>query len=75
MNPSITQEISLLRGFLDQANDLGIVIGSHQSLDTVASALALYLSLSQSGKKVQIISKKEPTVEVSNLVGINKVGF
>ena len=73
MNPSITQEISLLRGFLDQTNDLGIVIGSHQSLDTVASALALYLSLSQSGKKVQIISKKEPTVEVSNLVGINKV--
>jgi len=73
MNPTISQEITLFKGFLDQTTDLGIVIGAHQNLDTVAAALALYLALSQAGKKVQIISKKAPTVEVSNLVGINKI--
>jgi hypothetical protein len=73
MNPTIAQEISLFKGFLDQASDLGIFIGSHQNLDTVAASLSLYLSLTQAGKKVQIISKKAPTVEVSNLVGVNKI--
>jgi len=73
MNPTIAQEINLFKGFLDQSTDLGILIGSHQNLDTVASALSLYLSLTQAGKKVQIISKKQPTVEVSNLIGVNKI--
>ncbi len=73
MNPTITQEINALRDFLDQSNELGIIIGLHQNLDTVSSALALYLSLTQAGKKVQIISKKQPTVEISNLVGVDKI--
>lgn len=73
MNQSIAQEIGLLREILNQANDLGIVIGSHQNLDTYAASLALFASLKASGKKVQIVSKKSPTVEVSNLVGIDKV--
>jgi hypothetical protein len=73
MNPSISQEINLLREILNQQNDFGIVIGSHQNLDTYACALSLYASLTQAGKKVQVISRKAPTVEVSNLVGIDKV--
>ncbi len=73
MNPSIAQEIGLLKEFLGQQNDLGIVIGSHQNLDTYAAALSLYLTLTQAGKKIQIVSKKSPTVEVSGLVGIDKV--
>ena len=73
MNPTIAQEIGLLREFLGQQNDLGIIIGSHQNLDTYAAALSLYLTLTQSGKRAQIISKKAPTVEVSSLVGIDKV--
>lgn len=73
MNPQIGQEISLLRELIGQYNDLGIVIGTHQNLDTYAAALALHASLKQANKQVQIISKKEPTVEVSNLVGIDKV--
>ncbi len=73
MNPNITQEINLLRELLNSQGDLGIVIGSHQNLDTYAAGLSLYASLKASGKKVQIISKKAPTVEVSNLVGIDKV--
>ena len=73
MNPTIAQEIGLLKDFLIQQNDLGIVIGSHQNLDTYAASLSLYLTLVQAGKRVQIISKKSPTVEVSGLVGIDKV--
>ncbi|MDO8269342.1 MAG: hypothetical protein Q7T54_01560 [Candidatus Levybacteria bacterium] len=73
MNPAINQELTLLRDFLDRENELGILIGSHQNTDTYAAALSLYLSLTQAGKKVQIISKKQPTVEVSNLVGVDRV--
>ncbi len=73
MNPTIAQEINVLRDFLDQNNDLGIVMGTHQNLDTVASALSFYLSLTQAGKKVQIVSKKQPTVEVSSLVGVDRI--
>lgn len=74
MNSSISQEVSLLRELLTQQSEVGIVVGTHQNLDTYAAALALFASLKAAGKKVQIISKKAPTVEVSNLVGINKVG-
>jgi len=73
MNPTIAQEIGLLKDFLAQQNDLGILIGSHQNLDTYAAALSLYLTLTAAGKRVQIVSKKAPTVEVSGLVGIDKV--
>lgn len=73
MNPTIAQELNVLRDFLNQNNDLGIVIGAHQNLDTVASALSFYLSLTQAGKKVQIVSKKQPTVEVSGLVGVDRI--
>lgn len=73
MNQTIDQEIGLLRDFLDRENEIGILLGNHQNLDTYAASLALYLSLTQMGKKVQIVSKKEPTVEVSSLVGIDRV--
>ncbi len=65
--------MTMLRDFLDREQEVGIVIGNHQNLDTYAAALALYLSLTQAGKKVQIVSKKNPTVEVSSLVGIDRV--
>ena len=52
MNPTIMQEMSMLRDFLDREQEIGIVIGNHQNLDTYAAALSLYLSLIQAGKKV-----------------------
>lgn len=73
MNPQIRQEISLLRELISQYNDFGIVVGTHQNLDTYASALALFAALKQANKQVQVVSKKEPTVEVSSLFGIDKV--
>lgn len=73
MNNQSSQDFNKLGDFLVEENDLGIVIGAHQNLDTVASALALYLSLQQAGKNVQIVSIKEPLVEISSLVGVDKI--
>lgn len=55
------------------AGTIGIVIGERQNIDTVGSALALYLSLKSSGKEVQIVSKRDITVELSNLFGAGKI--
>ncbi len=73
MNPQFTQNLTQLSDFIIDSNEVGIVIGSHQTLDTVAAGLSLYLSLSQSGKNAQIVSIKEPLVEVSSLVGVDKI--
>lgn len=73
-NGRISQEIEILRDYLSSEGPVGIVVGEHQTLDTMAAALSLYLSLTESGKQAQIISKKDPIVEISNLVGIDRVG-
>lgn len=73
MNPQISQEIDFLQDLLLNNSEVGIIVGSHQTIDTMAAALALYLSLSNSGKQAQIISLKDPIVELSSLVGIDKV--
>lgn len=67
------QEINQFTEFVRTQDEIGIILGSHQNLDTVAAALSLFLSLKQAGKSVSIVSKKEPTVEISNLVGIDKI--
>ena len=68
----LVQELNSVRKLFDE-NTIGIVIGDRLNLDTAGAALALFLSLREAGKKVQIISKKEPYVEISNLVGIDRV--
>ena len=74
MNNSI---ISAARGQLDQllndASSIGIIVGENQNLDTMGAALGLYLSLNSAGKSVQVVSKKEPIVELSSLFGIDRV--
>ena len=73
MNQSnLVQDILGIRNLL-QNNTIGILLGERMNLDTAAAALAMYLSLNEAGKKPQIISQKEPTVEIANLVGINKI--
>ena len=73
MNQQFLQDLSSFGDFLKTEQDFGIVMGNHQNIDTVAASLSLYLSLKQAGKNVQIVSVKEPLVEVSNLVGVNKI--
>ncbi|OIP57943.1 MAG: hypothetical protein COX79_05760 [Candidatus Levybacteria bacterium CG_4_10_14_0_2_um_filter_36_16] len=74
MNPIIQKAFESLTSELLSSQTVGIVVGENATIDKMAAGLSLYLSLSAGGKNVQIISKSNPTVEVSNLVGIDRVG-
>lgn len=67
------EELRNLQSILQTAKTVGILVSANPNSDTMAAGLALYLSLTLSGKNVSIICKSEPLVEVSNLVGIDKV--
>ena len=69
----ITNQKEQIKEIIDSSESIGIVVSENQDIDIVAAALGLYLVLKSNGKNVQVVSKKEPTVEVSNLVGIDKV--
>ena len=58
---------------LNKNEPIGIVVGTNYGLDEMAAALGLYLSLKDSGKQVSVASPTAPLVEVSNLVGIDRV--
>lgn len=74
MNKSIvSQEKDVLSNAFLQAQSIGIVVGDNQTVDTMGAGLALYLSLKETGKNVQIVSGKSPLVELSNLFAIDKV--
>lgn len=72
MNDIINQNKEQLLGLLANTSEVGIVVGGH-SQDKMAGALALYLSLLNTGKNPQIVALKDPLVEVSNLVGVDRV--
>lgn len=69
---NLVQQILSIRNLL-QNNTIGILLGDKMNLDTAGAALGLYLALEDAGKNPQIISQKEPIVEIANLVGINKI--
>ncbi len=73
MNSIIKNQVGIIRELLDSTQDIGIIVGENQNIDSVAAGLALFLTLAGEGKNVQIVSKKEPIVEVSNLFGVNKI--
>lgn len=62
-----------VKDLLDRNNKIGIAVSKNPGIDDMAAALALYLSLKQSGKKVTIASPTQPLVEVSSLVGVDEV--
>lgn len=62
-----------IRELLDKHESVGIAVSANPTVDQMASALALYLSLKAINKKVSVASPTEPLVEVSRLVGIDKV--
>lgn len=65
--------LSSIREIVDKNNQISIAVGKNSTVDEMGSALSLYLALKNLGKEVSIASPKEPIVELSNLVGINKV--
>jgi hypothetical protein len=68
-----SQNRDLLGNLISENSEIGIVIGEPHSLDKVAAALSLYLTFKEIGRDVQIVTKKDPIVEFSNLVGIDKI--
>ncbi len=69
MDNAIVQKIKEAIGKND---NIAIAVGKNPSIDEMASALSLYLLLKEN-KKVTIVCPTQPIVELSNLVGIDKV--
>jgi hypothetical protein len=69
-NTNATQQF---KGALSQHERVGIMVGKNPTLDDMAAALALYLSLKSAHKAVTIASASQPIVELSSLVGIDEV--
>ena len=68
-----SQTLQRVKDLLFQNDAVGIFVGQDPILDTMAAALSLYLSLSKTSKKISIASPTSPIVELSSLVGIDKV--
>lgn len=62
-----------IKDLLAKNENIGIAVGRNPGIDQMAAALSLYLALSDTSKKINIVCPTEPIVEVSSLVGINKV--
>lgn len=62
-----------IKDLLPKHENVGIVVGKNPTIDEMGAALALYLSLTQLQKNVTIASPTDPIVEISSLVGIDKV--
>lgn len=67
------QTISRLNEFLQTKKSIAVVTGKDPNVDQMAAALSLYLSLSAAGKQVTVATPNDPLVEVSHLVGIDKI--
>ena len=70
MDSQYTQQF---QDVLSRGQKLAVAVGKNPTVDEMGAALALYLSLQSMGKSVSVLSATEPIVEVSNLVGIDKV--
>lgn len=67
------QTLQSIKDVLDNNENIAIAVGKNPTLDEMAAALSLYLALISENKKVTIASPTAPIVELSNLVGINRV--
>lgn len=66
-------DIQRVKEIFEGQGSFAIVVGQGYGVDEMASALSIYLMLRSQGKDVSIVSSKQPLVEVSNLVGIDRV--
>ncbi|MCL4353835.1 hypothetical protein M1615_05250 [Patescibacteria group bacterium] len=62
-----------IREEIEKNEEIGILVGAGYDLDSLGAGLSLYLALRSYGKKVSIASPKEAIVQVSSLVGIDKL--
>ena len=62
-----------IKELLAKNESIGIAVGKNSGIDEMASALSLYLALQENQKNVTVICPTDPIVELSSLVGIDKV--
>ncbi len=62
-----------IREALQRSKSIAVAVGKNPTIDEMGACLSLYLSLQTMGKNVAAISGSDPIVELSNLVGIDKV--
>lgn len=67
------QTIQNIKDAIGKSTNIGIVVGKDSTLDRMGAALGLFLLLKSVNKKASIASPSEPIVEISSLVGIDKV--
>ena len=65
--------LSKIKDLLSKNESIGIAVGKNPGVDEMAGALSLYLALLGVGKKAAVVCPTEPIVELSSLVGIDKV--
>lgn len=67
------RNIQKIKDALSSNDKIAIAVGKNPSLDEMGAGLGLYLALNNSGKHASIASPSDPLVEISSLVGIDKV--
>lgn len=66
-------ELTKLKALVSSAQSILLALPQNPSQDVVAAALALYLSLKQSGKSTSVVASTLPIVRDSHLVGLDKI--
>jgi nanoRNase/pAp phosphatase (c-di-AMP/oligoRNAs hydrolase) len=69
----LTLETNSLRELVTSSNKIVILLPQNANKDMIAGALSLYLSFLELQKNVGVIYAKEPIVDWSNLIGVNKL--
>lgn len=67
------QTLQKLKDAIAKSNSIGIAVGGNPTIDEMGAALSLYLLLRAANKRVSIASPTDPIVEISSLVGIDRV--
>jgi len=66
-------ELQGIKEAFEKQGTFAVVVGQSYAVDEMSSALSIYLTLKSLGKDVSIVTAKQPLVEVSDLIGIDKV--
>lgn len=69
----MNDQLQALKDKLGTVQTVLLTMSAKPSSDVVASTLALYLSLSQTGKAVSVVTSSAPVVRDSHLVGLDKI--
>lgn len=67
------EDLQQIQNLVTSARKVLVLTHANPSVDTMASALALFLALTKMGKDATVAMESPPLVEVSNLVGIDRV--